>query len=105
MPTLYTSLKPSVRVPRGETKLTEITPTVAQRFQSSELPEAPKKVNRRILIAGAGLGGLSAGYELSQRGYQVQVVDARGRLGGQRSSVQAVSVRAQPGFISVDSLS
>jgi monoamine oxidase len=39
---------------------------------------APKK----ILIAGAGLAGLSAAYELIQSGHQVMVFDARDRPGG-----------------------
>jgi monoamine oxidase len=39
---------------------------------------APKK----ILIAGAGLAGLSAAYELVQSGHQVTVLDARDRPGG-----------------------
>jgi monoamine oxidase len=39
---------------------------------------APKK----ILIAGAGLAGLSAAYELVQSGHQVTVFDARNRPGG-----------------------
>jgi monoamine oxidase len=39
---------------------------------------APKK----ILIAGAGLAGLSAAYELVQSGHQVMVFDARDRPGG-----------------------
>jgi monoamine oxidase len=38
--------------------------------------------SKRILIAGAGLAGLSAAYELVQSGHQVTVVDARDRPGG-----------------------
>ena len=37
---------------------------------------------KRILIAGAGLAGLSAAYELVQSGHQVTVLDARDRPGG-----------------------
>ncbi|MBZ5632220.1 MAG: FAD-dependent oxidoreductase [Acidobacteriia bacterium] len=37
---------------------------------------------KRILIAGAGLAGLSAAYELVQAGHQVIVLDARGHPGG-----------------------
>ena len=38
--------------------------------------------SKKILIAGAGLAGLSAAYELVQSGHQVTVVDARDRPGG-----------------------
>jgi monoamine oxidase len=37
---------------------------------------------KTILIAGAGLAGLSAAYELMQSGHQVTVLDARARPGG-----------------------
>ena len=37
---------------------------------------------KRILIAGAGLAGLSAAYELLQAGHEVTVIDARGHPGG-----------------------
>jgi NADPH-dependent 2,4-dienoyl-CoA reductase/sulfur reductase-like enzyme len=39
---------------------------------------APKK----ILIIGAGMAGLAAGYELSQSGHDVTILEARMRPGG-----------------------
>jgi monoamine oxidase len=36
----------------------------------------------RVIVAGAGLSGLSAAYELSQLGYQVTVIEGRDRIGG-----------------------
>src|SRR5687767_5364221 len=39
---------------------------------------APKK----IIIIGAGIAGLSAGYELTQLGHQVTILEARARPGG-----------------------
>src|SRR6266481_1515397 len=42
----------------------------------------PNGTTKNILIAGAGLAGLSAGYELSQAGYNVTVLEAQLRPGG-----------------------
>ncbi len=36
----------------------------------------------RVIVAGAGLSGLSAAYELSNRGYHVTVIEGRDRIGG-----------------------
>ncbi len=36
----------------------------------------------RVIVAGAGLSGLSAAYELSRLGYQVTVIEGRDRIGG-----------------------
>jgi uncharacterized protein with NAD-binding domain and iron-sulfur cluster len=40
------------------------------------------QTNRRVLILGAGLAGLSAAYELVQKGFDVTIVEARKRIGG-----------------------
>ncbi len=37
---------------------------------------------KRVLVLGAGLSGLSAAYELAQRGYSVTVIEGRDRIGG-----------------------
>ena len=37
---------------------------------------------KRVVIIGAGFSGLTAGFELSQAGYDVTVVEARNRVGG-----------------------
>jgi monoamine oxidase len=36
----------------------------------------------RVIVAGAGLAGLTAAYELLKRGYDVTVLEAQGRVGG-----------------------
>jgi monoamine oxidase len=42
----------------------------------------PPPRNTSVLILGAGLAGLVAGYELSKAGYSVQVLEYHGRAGG-----------------------
>jgi monoamine oxidase len=40
------------------------------------------QAGKRIVVIGAGFSGLTAAYELSRVGYDVTVVEARGRIGG-----------------------
>lgn len=40
------------------------------------------QTGKRVVVIGAGFSGLTAAYELSRAGYQVTVVEARGRVGG-----------------------
>src|SRR6476661_2196163 len=39
-------------------------------------------VAKKVVIIGAGLAGLSAGYELTQAGHEVTILEARNRPGG-----------------------
>jgi NADPH-dependent glutamate synthase beta subunit-like oxidoreductase len=42
----------------------------------------PASTGRRVLVVGAGPGGLSAAYHLARRGHQVEIRDAGGLAGG-----------------------
>ena len=42
--------------------------------------------DKRIIVIGAGLAGLSCAYELDQAGYNVMLIEARSRPGGRVST-------------------
>ena len=44
---------------------------------------------KRVVILGAGVGGMTAAYELSKLGYQCQVIEARGFAGGRCQTARA----------------
>ena len=44
--------------------------------------------NRKVIIIGAGIGGLSAGYWLQRRGYQVEILEALDRPGGRMATIE-----------------
>jgi monoamine oxidase len=45
-------------------------------------PQAGAKRSKRVLVAGAGIGGLSCAWELVRRGHDVTIVEASARTGG-----------------------
>ena len=44
--------------------------------------------NRRVIVIGAGIGGISAGYWLSRRGYEVEILEALDRPGGRMATIE-----------------
>lgn len=60
-------------------------PSEAAFGESLDLRLSPAKTNRnpkKVIVAGAGIAGLSCGYELMKRGHEVVVLEASGRHGG-----------------------
>src|SRR5258707_3490221 len=41
-----------------------------------------RAAGKRVVVVGAGFGGVSCAYELKSAGYEVVVIEARDRLGG-----------------------
>ncbi|MEX0646143.1 MAG: FAD-dependent oxidoreductase [Balneolaceae bacterium] len=50
--------------------------------KSKERPVANPRVQKKIIVAGAGIAGLCCGYELMKAGHEVVIMDASGRHGG-----------------------
>jgi monoamine oxidase len=48
----------------------------------SQARAASRQAGKRVIVIGAGFGGMSAAYELDKAGYEVTVVEARDRIGG-----------------------
>ena len=62
-----------------------LLPAVAQ-AQRPELGSLKKP--KKVLVLGAGISGLTAAYELSRKGYDVQVLEASFRAGGRNMTVR-----------------
>jgi monoamine oxidase len=50
--------------------------------------DEPVRDRRRVIVIGAGLAGLTAGYELARAGHHVQMVEARDRPGGRVATLR-----------------
>ncbi|HVW38862.1 MAG TPA: FAD-dependent oxidoreductase, partial [Pirellulales bacterium] len=44
--------------------------------------QPPAKPSKRVVVVGAGIGGLCCAYELMDRGHDVTILEASGRAGG-----------------------
>jgi protoporphyrinogen oxidase len=53
--------------------------------------------NGKVIVVGAGIGGLSAGYWLGQRGHQVEILEASDRPGGRMVTMERKGDRVDVG--------
>jgi isorenieratene synthase len=77
----------------GYSRLSKPQPTV---FQQDSLT-LPHQINqpRSVIVVGGGLAGLACAYELSQRGFQVTLLERAAQLGGKIAS-WSIEVNGQP---------
>ncbi len=70
--------------PAASTGASSLTRRDALKLAAAALiPQAPPLTKRhRVIVAGAGIGGLSCAFELTRRGHDVTVVEAAARTGG-----------------------
>ena len=65
-----------------------LVPTVG-RADRPDIQALSEGRRRRVVILGAGISGLAAAYELSRKGYDVQVLEASHRAGGRNMTLRA----------------
>jgi monoamine oxidase len=85
MPSLYTHLLRKHGKPSGITRremLERSLSAAAALLISDRFVAAPRAAAGRAIVIGGGFSGLAAAYELSRAGYDVNVVEARNRVGG-----------------------
>jgi monoamine oxidase len=71
-------------VPDGPTRRQFLKTTLAAgaALMLGGRPVAGRAARPRVLVIGAGFGGLSCGYQLQQAGADVRILEARNRIGG-----------------------
>lgn len=55
---------------------------------ASESPRTSANSQKKVIVIGAGLAGLSCAYELAKRGHKVLVLEARDRVGGRIETIR-----------------
>lgn len=70
------------------TRRCTVNPLIGQEIEGCEIHPAPEK--KKVLIAGAGPGGLYAAYTAARRGHQVILCEKESEVGGILKSEQAI---------------
>src|SRR5579871_4482591 len=77
----------AVPISRREVLQQAVAATAGLLLSTAQSSAQPKPAERRVIIVGAGLAGLTCASELHHAGYSVQVFEARPRISGRVLSV------------------
>jgi Flavin containing amine oxidoreductase/NAD(P)-binding Rossmann-like domain len=93
-----TDLKPPPPPTANSTKWPSLPTTTTTTATTTTTTRRTTARRHRVLVVGAGMAGLATANELQARGYEVLVVEARGRVGGrlQSSTLALTSSTAPP---------
>jgi monoamine oxidase len=54
-------------------------------------------MSKKIIILGAGLSGLLTAYHLQNKGFEIEIIEARGRIGGRIHTIHSDTVQVEMG--------
>lgn len=74
-----------------------LLPTVA-RADRPDIAALTRAKRRTVVVLGAGISGLAAAYELSRKGYSVQVIEASHRAGGRNLTLRSGDLIDESGY-------
>ncbi len=75
------------------TRRCTVNPLIGRELEGDEIPPAP--VKKKVLIAGAGPGGLYAAYTAARRGHKVILCEKESQVGGILKSEQALPFKQE----------
>src|SRR5947199_10692865 len=75
----------------GQAALAAASLSACSSLNARTTPDSPvgrARTPKKVIVIGAGLAGLGAGYELTQAGHDVAILEARARPGGRVHTIR-----------------